>query len=139
MNELEQKKAERTELKSKIDVATTRCAELQKLIQQIESDLINQVLSGVADFQVTAAQIAGLQLELKVLPLVVKQLNIELRPVMSRIEQIVYAEQDARLKKARDELKAKFKALRSKGETEKTIRGELGLNKHEFDRLANEY
>ncbi len=103
MNGLEQKKAESKELQAKIDVAKTRIVELQKLIHQIENGLINQVLSGVANYQAAAEQIAVLKLEQKILPLVVEQLNINLVPVIKRIEQIIRSEQDARLKKERDE------------------------------------
>jgi len=138
INELKPLTAKRDNFKAEIETAYNRIETLTALLAEYDTDLVNRAIKGGLNYEVEATALAGLQFEKKVLPLVIEELQKQLRPVQTRLEQIHNNLADIKIQAERDELKRKYKELKSAGESGRAIRSELKLNSSEFERLRSE-
>ena len=125
--------AAREELQVKLSTVVARIESIQDVIAKIKTELVT---SEKQDYQAKALLISGLELEQQTLTEVLVNLKNTILPLNSRLESLNNAIYDRDNEAKEKALREKITALKSQGESPKTVRETLGLSQREYERLV---
>ena len=125
--------AAREELQVKLSTVVARIESIPDVIAKIKTELVT---SEKQDYQAKALLISGLELEQQTLTEVLVNLKNTILPLNSRLESLNNAIYDRDNEAKEKALREKITALKSQGESPKTVRETLGLSQREYERLV---
>ena len=125
--------AAREELQVKLSTVVARIESIPDVIAKIKTELVT---SEKQDYQAKALLISGLDLEQQTLTEVLVNLKNTILPLNSRLESLNNAIYDRDNEAKEKALREKITALKSQGESPKTVRETLGLSQREYERLV---
>ena len=111
-------------------------ARIKSIPDVIAKIKIELVTSEKQDYQAKALLISGLELEQQTLTEVLVNLKNTILPLNSRLESLNNAIYDRDNEAKEKALREKITALKSQGESPKTVRETLGLSQREYERLV---